>query len=152
MVVILASEAQLGSGRRSCLPAGGRRPAPLSRPGAGCHDGGLGAGEIRPSGVSRVPSISNAISLYIFSLPESGRPARWGPAGRLSGENRRRDHAACRQGTLPSLACWGQLQLIFPDGEVDGAVLDVDPVVVVGHLHLDAGKRRWVAMIVHVGQ
>ena len=34
----------------------------------------------------------------------------------------------------------GQLQLIFTDGEVDGAVLDVDPVVVVGHLHLDPGE------------
>ena len=49
-------------------------------------------GRSGPSGVSRVPSISNAISLYIFSLPESGRPGPVGPWGGQCGENRRRDH------------------------------------------------------------
>jgi hypothetical protein len=43
------------------------------------------------------------------------------------------------------------LQLIFPDGEVDGAVLDVDPVVVMGHLHLDAGEEALGGDDVHVG-
>jgi len=44
--------------------------------------------------LSRVPALPNAISLYIFSLPEPGRPALWGQGEAGCSENRRRDHAA----------------------------------------------------------
>ena len=44
----------------------------------------------------------------------------------------------------------GQLQLIFVDGEVDGAVLYVDSVMMVGHLHLDPGEDPLGGYDVHL--
>src|SRR5690606_38377469 len=119
-------------------------------------------GEIWPWGFSRVPSISNAISLYISHYLKSGWPALWGQWEAECSENRRLDHGLT--GWIPSigrpLARWkgneeragclrpgsflwyvrGQLHLIFANGKVDGAMLDIDPAVIVGHLHLDPGE------------
>ncbi|MFC3462657.1 hypothetical protein ACFONI_06000 [Aeromonas media] len=36
--------------------------------------------------------------MYIFSLPESGRPALWGQGEAECSENRRRDHATIAEG------------------------------------------------------